>query len=104
MTVWPACSIRTDTRRRLSRESLDVHVSQSQAIEGTPVDVPVPKNVSFIRLRVQKSFSIFPLPFVVFHSLEKGECRERSADEICKMSNDKWKMNSETCECRNAIY
>src|SRR2546421_5461574 len=46
--VCPACSMRTETRRRWSRESVDVQVSQSQAIEGTPVDVPVPKKVSFI--------------------------------------------------------
>ena len=49
MIVCPACSISTDTRRRLSRGSSDVHVSQLHAIEGTPVDVPVPKKVSFIR-------------------------------------------------------
>ncbi len=48
MTVCPACSIRTETRRRLSRGSSDVHVSQLQAMEGTPVDVPVPRKVSFI--------------------------------------------------------
>ena len=48
MTVWPACSIKTETRRRLSRGSSEVQVSQSQAIDGTPVDVPVPRNVSFI--------------------------------------------------------
>ena len=48
MTVCPACSISTDTRRRLSRGSSEVHVSQLQAMEGTPVDVPVPRNVSFI--------------------------------------------------------
>src|SRR5260221_1659335 len=44
----PACSIRTDTRKRLSRGASEVQVSQSQAIEGTPVDVPVPRKVSFI--------------------------------------------------------
>jgi hypothetical protein len=53
-------------RRRINNYGLlgvfDQH-SQSQAIEGTPVDVPVPRNVSFIRLRVQKSFSIFHFPF-----------------------------------------
>src|SRR5947207_9740979 len=48
MTVWPACSIRTETRSRLSRESSEVQVSQSQAIEGTPVEVPVPRKVSFM--------------------------------------------------------
>src|SRR5712692_10256039 len=48
MIVWPACSISTETRKRLSRGSSEVQVSQSQAIEGTPVDVPVPKKVSLI--------------------------------------------------------
>src|SRR6185503_20708302 len=47
-TDWPACSMRIETRKRLSRGSFDVQVSQSQAIEGTPVDVPVPRNVSFM--------------------------------------------------------
>jgi len=37
-----------ETRKRLSRGSSDVQVSQSQAMEGTPVDVPVPRKVSFI--------------------------------------------------------
>jgi hypothetical protein len=64
MTVWPACSISTETRSRLSRESSEVHVSQSQAIEGTPVDVPVPKKVSFIL--VQKPI-VFHLSFDIFH-------------------------------------
>src|SRR3977135_4725870 len=48
ITVWPACSIKTDTRSRLSRGSSEMQVSQSQAIEGTPVDVPVPRKVSFM--------------------------------------------------------
>src|SRR5687768_16012862 len=45
--VW-LCSMRTDTRERLSRGSSDRHVSQLQAIDGTPVDVPVPRKVSLI--------------------------------------------------------
>ena len=44
----PACSIRMETRSRLSRGSSDMHVSQSHAIDGTPVEVPVPRKVSFI--------------------------------------------------------
>src|SRR2546422_7804449 len=68
ITVWPACSISTETRRRLSRESSEVHVSHSQAIEGTPVDVPVPRKVSFILAQkkpriVHSSFDIFHWPF-----------------------------------------
>src|SRR5947199_8886729 len=47
-TVCPPCSIRIETRRRLSRGSSETHVSHSQPMEGTPVDVPVPKKVSFI--------------------------------------------------------
>src|SRR5438552_18043840 len=64
MTVWPACSISTDTRRRLSRESSDVQVSQSQAIEGTPVDVPVPRKVSFM---ADQKLIIFHFSFDSFH-------------------------------------
>ena len=45
---WPACSMRMETRKRLSRGSSEVQVSHSQAMEGTPVDVPVPRNVSFM--------------------------------------------------------
>src|SRR5258705_3583574 len=40
--------MRMETRKRLSRGSSDVQVSQSQAMEGTPVDVPVPRKVSFM--------------------------------------------------------
>ena len=47
-TEEPACSMMTETRNRLSRGSSEVQVSQSQAMEGTPVEVPVPKKVSFI--------------------------------------------------------
>src|SRR5438445_12462485 len=56
--VCPACSIRTETRSRLSRGSSDVQVSQSQAIEGTPVEVPVPKKVSFIKVKNDWSASV----------------------------------------------
>src|SRR4051812_46465913 len=48
ITVCPACSISTETRSRWSRGSFEVQVSHSHAIEGTPVEVPVPKKVSRI--------------------------------------------------------
>jgi hypothetical protein len=35
-------------RKRLSFLFTDVHTLQLQAIMGTPCDVPVPKNVTFI--------------------------------------------------------
>jgi hypothetical protein len=41
-----------ETRSRLSFVSSDKQVSQSQPIEGTPVDVPVPRKVSFIMVNV----------------------------------------------------
>src|SRR4051812_49325458 len=41
----PSASNKTEVRRRLSCLSVDVHTSQSQAITGTPCEVPVPKNV-----------------------------------------------------------
>src|SRR4029453_5483377 len=47
-TVRPACSIITETLRRLSRGSSEQQVSHSQPIEGTPVEVPVPRKVSFM--------------------------------------------------------
>src|SRR5437868_9743587 len=47
-TVRPACSTMIETRRRLSRGSSEVQVSHSQPIDGTPVEVPVPKKVNFI--------------------------------------------------------
>src|ERR1043166_7341550 len=49
--VLPACSTTTETRRRLSCGSSEVQVSHSQPIDGTPVEVPVPRNVSFIAHR-----------------------------------------------------
>jgi hypothetical protein len=47
-----------------------MQVSQSQAIEGTPVDVPVPRKVSFmssvIRPQDHFPFLICHLSFVIF--------------------------------------
>jgi hypothetical protein len=43
-----------------------MQVSQSQAIEGTPVDVPVPRKVSFIFVSNQIKL-IFHLSFLIFH-------------------------------------
>jgi hypothetical protein len=43
-----ACSMRTETRNRLSRGSTEVQVSHSQPMDGTPVEVPVPRKVSFM--------------------------------------------------------
>ncbi|MDB5013981.1 MAG: hypothetical protein JWQ25_2183, partial [Daejeonella sp.] len=37
----------TETLKRLSRGSLDLQTEHSQAITGTPCEVPVPKNVTF---------------------------------------------------------
>lgn len=45
----PACSTNTETRKRLSRGSSETHTSHSHPIVGTPVEVPVPRKVSFIR-------------------------------------------------------
>ena len=47
----PACSMMIETLRRLSRGSSEMQVSHSQPIDGTPVEVPVPKKVSFISPR-----------------------------------------------------
>src|SRR5262245_53078699 len=44
----PLNSIKIDGRVRLSCGSVDVHTAQSQAIDGTPWDVPLPKTVTFI--------------------------------------------------------
>src|ERR1043166_8506010 len=56
--LHPLCSTSTEVRRRLSRGSSDVHVSHSQPIEGTPVEVPVPSKVNFIRSGQQSAFSL----------------------------------------------
>ena len=53
--VVPLCSMRMDVRSRLSRGSSDRHVSQSHAIDGTPVEVPVPKKFNFILLNAERS-------------------------------------------------
>jgi len=41
-------SISMEALSRLSRGSVERHVSQSQPIDGTPVDVPVPRSVSLM--------------------------------------------------------
>ncbi len=48
-TARPSCSTSTETRSRLSRGSSDVHVSHSHPMDGTPVEVPVPSKVNFIK-------------------------------------------------------
>jgi hypothetical protein len=37
---------RIDGRARVSRGSVEVHTTQAQPIIGTPIDVPVPRNVT----------------------------------------------------------
>src|SRR6478672_10092068 len=41
-------SIQTEARSLLLRLSGDVHTTQSHPMKGTPCDVPVPRNVTFI--------------------------------------------------------
>ena len=41
-------STNIDVRSRLSRGSRLVHTGQVQPVSGTPVEVPVPRNVIFI--------------------------------------------------------
>src|SRR6185503_7973635 len=45
-TEAPSHSRRTDGRRRLSRGSVEVQTLQRQVRTGTPVEVPVPRNVT----------------------------------------------------------
>ena len=47
IVVSPSSS-NAEQRKRVSRGSDDVHTSHLQPTSGTPVDVPVPKNVSFM--------------------------------------------------------
>src|ERR1700704_4044415 len=61
--VCPLCSMMIETRSRLSRGSSERHVSHSQPIEGTPVEVPVPRKVSFI-----KTVGLCTLTFVLCSS------------------------------------
>ena len=48
--VWLFCRTRIDERKRLFRGSFDRQTSQSQHREGTPVEVPVPKNRISIKI------------------------------------------------------
>jgi hypothetical protein len=48
--VKPFTSIMAEVRIRLSRSSSEMQTGQSQVMTGTPMDVPVPKNVIFNRL------------------------------------------------------
>ena len=45
-------SMRSDVRRRELRGSVLVQTGHVQPVSGTPVDVPVPRNVIFIFLRL----------------------------------------------------
>src|SRR6185436_6388767 len=68
--------MRTETRKRLSRGSFEVQVSHSQPMEGTPVDVPVPRKVSFmiasnvqcpkskVKLNQQRDFGLWTLDYL----------------------------------------
>ena len=47
-------SISAEVRSRLSRGSVERHTGQRQPMTGTPCEVPVPKNVSFIRTKIAK--------------------------------------------------
>src|SRR5690349_7676747 len=47
----PSFSILTDCRRRLLRGSSDVQTAQRQPTTGTPVEVPVPRNVTMMNGR-----------------------------------------------------
>src|SRR5215467_2788081 len=44
--VPSSTSMRIEGRVRRSRGSVDVHTAQSQPIEGTPLDVPLPRTVT----------------------------------------------------------
>jgi len=55
-TTRPSNSISRLGRVRLSRGSVDLQTGHSQARRGTPVEVPVPRNVSLIGLCVSKWF------------------------------------------------
>jgi hypothetical protein len=81
----PACSISTETRRRWSRGSSEVHVSQSQAIEGTPVEVPVPRKVSFMKSR--KDYLPFVICICPFADLKTSRVH-------FQLANDKWSMTN----------
>src|SRR6185503_10996531 len=97
-TVRPACSTITDTRRRLSLGSSEVQVSHSQPIEGTPVEVPVPRKVNRIivgryRLRLSNRFSISHFPCVIFsletriHGQSGNQAGRLTSLVQCPMSN-----------------
>ena len=50
MVAPPGRPIRIEGRDRLSRGSVDRHTAQAQPIIGTPMDVPVPRKVTFTGL------------------------------------------------------
>jgi hypothetical protein len=49
-----------DVRSLLSCGSLEIHTGQSQVMTGTPMEVPVPKNVTLISLFLV-FFTIIPI-------------------------------------------
>jgi hypothetical protein len=62
-----------ETLSRLSLGSSDVQVSQWQAIEGTPVEVPVPRKISLIR---KTCFDLCSL----FFGVRPGRVRDHSRE------------------------
>ena len=59
---FPSVSTKMDVRSRLSRGSVLVHTGHVQPVSGTPVDVPVPRNVIFISvfLNISIYFNVSP--------------------------------------------
>jgi len=53
-----------EDRKRLLRGSFDRQTSQSQHSEGTPVEVPVPKNRISIKISTRRGASVPSLYFV----------------------------------------
>ena len=58
-SMLPSISIRMEALRRLSRGSVEEHTAQLHPIWGTPVDVPVPKNCTFIICQFVKKLPHF---------------------------------------------
>ena len=53
----PCSSIKTEERNRLSLGSFDKQVAQLQSNTGLPVEVPVPRKVSFMNINVLNKYN-----------------------------------------------
>jgi hypothetical protein len=69
-----------------------LHTAQLHPITGTPCDVPVPKNVTFIGTNIQKEFNNVLLGFVQTEDLHINTYSNDPKTNICSVKKLTAKM------------